>query len=84
MYLVWYWDKTSSGSNTLTQCITVAVLGHYCISGKVVDEYFNFKPDESWFNSIEVFSNEEIYQFLICHFSLDGGAIIDVTNSQGI
>ena len=63
--------------------MTVAVLGH-CISGKVVDEHFNFKPDENWLHSIEVFSNEEIYQFLIYHFSPDDGAILDVTNSQGI
>lgn len=64
--------------------MTVAVLGHYCVSGKVSNDHFNFKKDESWLNSAEVTSTEELYGFVICHFSPDGGVILDATNSQGI
>lgn len=68
----------------LTECVSVAVLGHFSITGGPCEEHFHFKETATRLNFTEVQSTEEALKFVIEHFSPEEGTILDISGVEGI
>ena len=65
----------------LISCVKIVILGFFSPDDSVKNEHFNFEHGEpTYFEG----NDEEIFLYLIKHFSPDGSTVLDMTGLPGI
>lgn len=67
-----------------TPCVDAVVFGFHSPMDQISPDHLNFSPDESRSNFMTVDRYDDVFRYLINHFSNDGDTILDMTQFKGI
>lgn len=75
---------THAGATSLTPCVSIAVLGLFSSDDEVKPDHFYYKPANKRLNSISVTGRDEVFEYIINHFSQPNSVVLDISCSQGM
>ena len=67
-----------------TPCVDAVVFGFHSPIDEICPDHLSFSPDESRRNFMTFDSYEDVFRYLIDHFSNDGDTILDMTQFKGM
>ena len=74
----------SLGVTSLTPCVTVVVLGLFSTDDEVKPDHFVYDQGDKRLNSITVSGTDEVFMYIISHFSHPNALTLDITSGQGM
>jgi len=78
------YSSPTIGITSVTQCVTVVVLGLFSVDDVVKPDHFVYEQGDKCLNSAKVSGEDELHTYIIRHFSHPNAVIMDITSSQGM